>query len=210
VNSIKKSNLHLPNNFCRSFLEALDDLAGKNGVSTVLNLASLRNWGDAYPPDDLEKQIDFADFSGINQSLEEVYGISGGRSLSRQAGGTIFDDSLMPAAGMAEALEGAQADQPSEERFHLVIKTLVDLFNEISDIKSTYEISQNGLRISISACPVCWGRRTTSPACFALLGIIERGLILFAGGTEFLVLEDQCIATGDSECGFTIHQTPQQ
>lgn len=210
MSSNKKSKLYLPNNFCRSFLEALEHLAGKNGVSTVLNLASLRKWTDAYPPDDLDKQIDFADFAKINQSLEDLFGSKGGRSLSRQAGWTIFDHNLINLPRMEEAIEGAQADHSPEERFHLAIKTLSDVLNEISDITSTTEITQNKSLISITTCPVCWGRSENSPICSTLLGIIERNIAVFADGMDYAILEDECIAAGDSGCVFIIRQIRQK
>ena len=210
MSSNQKSMLYLPNTFCRTFLDALDHLAGKNGVSTVLNLASLRNWIDAYPPDDLEKQIDFADFARINQSLEDLFGIKGGRSLSRQAGWAIFDHSLMTLPRMEEAIGDAQADHDPEERFHLAINTLSDTINEISDITSAAEITQNKALISITTCPVCWGRSANSPTCSTLLGIIERSLNVFADGTEYAILEDECIAAGDSGCVFIIRQNHQK
>jgi hypothetical protein len=210
VSSNKKSQLYLPNNFCRSFLEALDHLAGKNGVSTVLNLASLKKWVDAYPPDDRDKQIDFAEFAGINQSLEDLFGVKGGRSLSRQAGWAIFDHSLMTFPEMEEAIEGAHAAHATEERFHLAINALSDVLNEVSDITSTTEITQNESLISITTCPVCWGRSATSPTCSTLLGIIERNLVVLADGTDYRILEDECIAVGDSGCVFIIRQNDQK
>lgn len=210
MSSDKKSQLYLPNNFCRSFLEALDHLAGKNGVSTVLNLASLSKWTDAYPPDDLDKQIDFTDFARINQSLEDLFGIKGGRSLSRQAGWAIFDHSLMTFHGMEEAVEDAQADHSPEERFHLAINALSNVLNEISDISCTTEITQNESLISITTCPVCWGRSSSSPTCSTLLGIIERNLVVLADGTDYAILEDECIAAGDSGCVFIIRQNDQK
>ena len=210
MSSNKKSQLYLPNNFCRSFLEALDHLAGKNGVSTVLNLASLKKWTDAYPPDDLDKQIDFADFARINKSLEDLFGIKGGQSLSRQAGWTIFDHSLMPLPGIEETLKGAQTELLPEERSHLAIKTLSDILNEVSDITSTTEITQIEPLISIKTCPVCWGRSASSPTCSTLLGIIERTLVVFADGTDYVILEEKCIAASDSGCGFSIRQNHQK
>lgn len=210
MSSNQKSQLYLPNNFCRSFLEALDHLAGKNGVSTVLNLASLKKWTDAYPPDDLDKQIDFVDFAKINQSLEDVFGIKGGRSLSRQAGWAIFDHSLKTFPRMVEAVEDVQVDHSPEERFHLAINALSDTLNEISDITSTTEIIQNETLISITTCPVCWGRSATSPTCSTLLGIIERNLAVFTDETEYAILEDDCIAAGDSGCVFIIRQNHQK
>lgn len=207
MNSNNKSNLFLPNNFCRSFLEALEDLAGKNGLGTILNLASLQKWARELPPDDFERMIDFADFARINSSLEELFGIKGGQSLSRQAGWSILDHSL---GAIAEAIEEMEADPAPEERFRLALKTLTELLNEISDITCTFEISQNEMLINVTTCPVCWGRDASSPTCSTLLGIIERNLNQFSGGADFAILEEKCIAVGDTECVFSIRQNPQK
>ena len=207
MNTNDKSNLFLPNIFCRNFLEALEDLAGKNGLSTILNLASLHKWNDALPPDNFERMVDFADFTRINLSLEELFGIKGGQSLSRQAGWSIFDHSL---GAIAEAIEGTDDGPSPEEMFHLALKALADLLSEISDIPCTFEISQNVILISITNCPVCWGRDASSPTCSAILGIIERNLNLFGGGTNFVILEEKCIATGDSGCVFSVRQNHQK
>ncbi|MCS6964762.1 MAG: hypothetical protein NZM16_12045, partial [Thermoflexus sp.] len=67
--SQQKSGLYYPNKIARIFLEALEEVMGKNGLNAVLHLARLPHLIDNYPPDNLERGFDFADFTAINQAL---------------------------------------------------------------------------------------------------------------------------------------------
>jgi hypothetical protein len=71
---IPKSGLYYPNKIARIAILALEDVMGKNGLNAILNLANLPQLMDNYPPDNLERGFDFADFSSINAALEELYG----------------------------------------------------------------------------------------------------------------------------------------
>ena len=86
MEAIPKSGYYYPNKIARIALLALEDVMGKNGVNAILNLANLQHLIDNYPPDNLERQFDFADFSAINGALEEMYGPRGGRGLALRAG----------------------------------------------------------------------------------------------------------------------------
>ena len=91
---IPKSGLFYPNKISRIALLALEDVMGKNGVNAILNLASLPHLIGNYPPTDLNREFDFADFSAINGALEEMYGPRGGRGLALRAGRATFDEGL--------------------------------------------------------------------------------------------------------------------
>ena len=80
VREIELSGLYYPNKFARLYLEALEDVMGKNGVNAILNLAGLSHFIDNYPPDNLDKGegIDFAEFTALQIALEEMYGPRGG------------------------------------------------------------------------------------------------------------------------------------
>ncbi|MGB9897185.1 MAG: 4-vinyl reductase, partial [Thermanaerothrix sp.] len=94
MEAIPKSGYYYPNKIARIALLALEDVMGKNGVNAILNLANLQHLIDNYPPDNLERQFDFADFSAINGALEEMYGPRGGRGLALRAGRATFQDGL--------------------------------------------------------------------------------------------------------------------
>ncbi|MDI6814390.1 MAG: hypothetical protein QMD10_12795, partial [Desulfitobacteriaceae bacterium] len=91
---IPKSGYYYANKFALITLKALEEVMGKNGVNAILNLAHLPELIDQYPPDNLEREFDFADFSAINWALEEMYGPRGGRGLALRAGRATFADAL--------------------------------------------------------------------------------------------------------------------
>ena len=70
---IEKSGYYYANKFALIILDALSDIMGENGLKAVLNLAHLPELIDNYPPDNLQKEFDFADVSAINQALEEPW-----------------------------------------------------------------------------------------------------------------------------------------
>jgi hypothetical protein len=85
---IPKSGLYYPNKMARLALKALEDVMGKNGLNAILNLANLTTLIDNYPPDNLGREFDFADFSSIYGALEEMYGrVRPGAGDARRAGG---------------------------------------------------------------------------------------------------------------------------
>ena len=82
MEQIPKSGFFYANKFARITLEAYEEVMGKNGLNAILNLAGLGTLIDNYPPDNLERQFDFADFTAIHIGLEEMYGPRGGRGLA--------------------------------------------------------------------------------------------------------------------------------
>ena len=58
---IPKSGLHYPNNIARIYLQAMEEVMGKNGLNAILNMANLNNLVDNYPPNNLNREFDFAD-----------------------------------------------------------------------------------------------------------------------------------------------------
>lgn len=92
--SIPKSGLYYPNKIARIYLLAMEEVMGKNGLNAILNMASLQNLIDNPPPDNLEREFDFADYSALNGALEEMYGPRGGRGLALRAGRASFSQSL--------------------------------------------------------------------------------------------------------------------
>ena len=91
---IPPSGLYYPNKFALITLDAFEQVMGKNGLNAILNLAHLSQLIDNYPPDNLNKEFDFAYYTAINIALEEMYGPRGGRGLALRAGRALFADAL--------------------------------------------------------------------------------------------------------------------
>ena len=84
--AVEKSGLYYPNKMSRIYLMAMEEVMGANGIKAVLNLAKVPELIDNYPPNNLAREFDFADFGTIGNAIEEMYGPRGGRGLALRAG----------------------------------------------------------------------------------------------------------------------------
>lgn len=208
MDPIPKSGLYYPNKIARIALTAIEDVMGKNGLNAILNLASLSHLIDNYPPDNLERQFDFADFSAINGALEEMYGPRGGRGLALRAGRATFAEGLRNFGALAGAGDLAFKVLPLTAKVHIGIPAMAKIFSTTSDQLSTVEEKGDHFLYTIHRCPVCWGRTVDKPACFMAAGLLQEGLKWVSGGREFRVQQTTCHAAGDPACDFQIFKEP--
>ena len=99
---VEKSGFYYPNKFALITIKAMEEIMGRNGLNAILNLGGLSELVDNYPPDNLEKEFDFADFTALNMALEEMYGPRGGRGLALRAGRATFADALRGFGALAD------------------------------------------------------------------------------------------------------------
>lgn len=205
---IPKSGLYYPNKFGRIMILSLEDVMGRNGVNAILNLANLPNLMENLPPDNLEKQFDFADLSAITGALEEMYGPRGGRGLALRAGRATFSDALRNFGALAGVGDLAFKVLPLQAKLRIGLPAMAKIFTQISDQLSTVEEKEDHLVYTIHRCPVCHGRHTDKPDCYIAVGLLQEALKWVSGGSEFRVNESKCIAMGDPTCDFIIYKEP--
>ncbi len=206
---IPKSGLYYANKFTRITLDALEEVMGKNGLNAILNLAHLNELIGNYPPDNLEKEFDFANFSAINLALEEMYGPRGGRGLALRAGRATFADALRNFGALAGAGDLAFKVLPLNAKMRIGLPAMAKIFSQVSDQKTTVEERDDVFVYTIHQCPVCYGRHDSDkPVCFMAVGLLQEGLKWLSGGNEFRVNESRCKAMGDDVCEFIIQKTP--
>jgi hypothetical protein len=205
---IPKSGLYYPNKIARIALTAIEDVMGKNGLNAILNLAGLSHLIDNYPPGNLDRQFDFADFSAINGALEEMYGPRGGRGLALRAGRATFAEGLRNFGALAGAGDLAFKVLPLTAKIHIGIPAMAKIFSTTSDQLSTVHEKGDHFVYTIHRCPVCWGRKVDRPACFMATGLLQEGLKWVSGGREFRVVQTTCHAAGDEVCDFNIYKEP--
>jgi len=209
MDPIPKSEYNYANKIVLIALKALEDVMGKNGLNAILNLAHLPHLIDHYPPDNLEREFNFADFSALNLALEEMYGPRGGRGLALRAGRAAFADSLRNFGALAGVGDLAFKVLPLQTKMRIGIPAMARIFSQISDQYSTVEEKENEFIYTIHRCPVCWGRANADkPVCFIAVGLLQEGLKWVSGGNEFRVNESLCVAMGDQICEFVIQKTP--
>lgn len=205
---IPKSGLYYPNKIARLALLAIEEVMGKNGLNAVLNLAGLTHLIDNYPPDNLERKFDFADFSSINGALEEMYGPRGGRGLALRAGRAVFNEGLRNFGALAGVGDLAFKVLPLSAKVHIGLPAMAKIFTTTSDQLSTVQEFSDHFIYTIHRCPVCWGRHVDRPACYIATGLIQEGLKWVSGGREFKVSQTTCHAAGDEKCNFQVMKEP--
>jgi len=196
------------NRMARAYLLGLEDVLGKNGVNAVLNFAGLKHRVNGYPPNDLELGFEFRELSSIQQALEDMYGIRGGRGLAMQAGRATFKYGLQDFEGVIGIADLALRLIPLGIKIKIGAETFVSIFNRFSDQIVVLEEFSDHYIWNNERCAVCWGRRTDTPCCHLAVGILKEGLHWVSGGHDFLVEEVACIATGDPACQFYIAKKP--
>jgi predicted hydrocarbon binding protein len=209
MDPIPRSEYNYANKIARITLQALEEVMGKNGINAILNLAHLPHLVNNLPPDNLDREFNFADFSAMNLALEEMYGPRGGRGLALRAGRAAFADSLRNFGALAGAGDLAFKVLPLQAKMRIGIPAMAKIFSQISDQYSTVKEQENEFIYTIHRCPVCWGRHDMDkPVCFIAVGLLQEGLKWLSGGSEFRVNESKCIAMGDEVCDFVIQKSP--
>jgi len=203
-----KSGYYYPNRIARIYMAALEEVLGPKGLNSVLNLAGLPEYIGSLPPDTLDRKFDFSDFSGLNASLEDVLGWRGGRAMAQRAGRACFAQALKNFGALAGASDLAFRVLPLPAKLRVGIPAMANIFNSFSDQVVKVQEFDDHFLYNIERCPVCWGRTTDKPVCFAALGVLQEGLRWLSGGREFKVNETDCHAKGDTNCVFVIYKEP--
>jgi hypothetical protein len=208
MDPIHNSGYFYPNRMTRIFLQAMEEIMGKNGLNAVLNMAKLSYLIDNYPPDNLEKEFDFAAFTALNAALEEMYGPRGGRGLALRGGRASFARGLQGFGAMAGVGDLAFRVLPLGAKLKMGLPAVAGIFTQVSDQISRVEEKGDHFDYFIDRCPLCWTRKTDKPVCHVSTGVLQEALRWVSGGKEFRVDETACIAMGDKSCVFAVYKEP--
>ncbi len=208
MDPIPKSGLYYPNKIARIAILSFEEVMGKNGLNAILNLANLPNLIDNLPPDNLDRQFDFADFSSLSGALEEMYGPRGGRALAMRAGRATFNSALKNFGALAGVGDIGFKVLPLPLKLRIGLPAMARIFSQLSDQRSTVEERGDHFIYHIHTCPVCWGRSTDKPACFLATGLLMSSLKWVSGGMEFRVNQVAAHSCGDPTCDFVVSKNP--
>jgi len=200
----EKSGFYYPNKIARIYLTAVEEIIGSEAIHAVLTLANLSHLIDNYPPNNMGRAFDFADFSAIGVALEKMYGVRGERGLGLHAGKASFMQGLSQFGGIGLADKVV----PLNLKLKIGLKAMAETFNKFSDQVTSVQETDNYFIYTIHRCPVCWGRTAHRPVCYGAVGIISAGLDWVSGGHDFDVEEVSCHAMGDEACVFHIYKEP--
>ena len=205
---IPDTQYYYPNQLGRIMLLSMEEVIGRNGINAVLNLASLSNLIENYPPDDTSLAFSFSTVSNLTQMLERVYGPHGGRGLALRVGRACFNHGVRQYGKQLGMTDMAFRLLPLPTKLQTGAKTLAEFFNTFTDQHVRIEEEDGQLLWHIERCPLCWERKTQEPVCHLAVGLLQEALYWLSGGKVFHVEEKTCIAAGDKDCTIVIDQTP--
>lgn len=204
----EKSGLYYPNLMGRIYIQALEEVMGKNGLNALLNLAGLAHLIDNYPPANLNREFDFADFTGLCQGIIEMYGPRGGRGLALRAGRAAFAEGLSKFGATAGAADLAFKVLPLNTKLKVGLKAMAESFNKFSDQRSEVSEQDDYFDYFIHVCPMCWNHQSERAVCYGAVGILQEGLRWVSGGQDFRVEAIRCKAQGDKSGLLRIDKEP--
>ena len=206
---IPTSGYTLPNRLARITLQSLEEILTPKGMEQLLGLAQLPQLVDNYPPANLERGFDFAQYGALNLALEELYGRRGGRGLALRAGRTTFAGALSHFGALAGVEALAFRMLPAGRKLKVGLSALARIYSEISDQRSSVEETAHEIHYLVHRNAVCWGRAgEEKPVCYMMVGILQEALNRISGGREFRVDEADCQAAGGRVCRFVIQKEP--
>jgi len=192
----------------RILLMSLEEVMGRNGLNALLNLVDLRQLINELPPDNLEKEFDFAHISNINRGLEEIYGPRGARGLALRGGRAIFSRGLRQFGALAGVSDLAFKVLPLQTKLKIGVPAVARIFTQFSDQTSYVEEFDEHFLYTIARCSMCWEQETDHPICFIGVGILQETLRWVSNGLEFRVDQIACKAMGDETCIFKVDKEP--
>ncbi|HEX7556159.1 MAG TPA: 4-vinyl reductase [Leptolinea sp.] len=204
---LPKSGLYYPNNLARITLLALENVMGTNGLNALLNLANKREYIGNFPPDNMESQFDFADFSTIIATLDDIYGVRGSRIFALRAGFAIFDETLKNIGEAVDVNDESFKAMSSTEKIRVGLSLMGITFSQSIKNNPIVREEENNFLYSITYCPVCWGRKTETPSCNIISGMLKGVLRWVTLGQEYDVTQSAAHSCGAPTCDFIIPKT---
>ncbi len=201
------SGLYYPNRIARAFFLAMDDVMGPNGLSSLLSLARMEAYLNYPPPDDLKRQFNFAAIAALNEALEEMYGVRGGRGMALRIGQSAFARGLKSFGAMRAVAHPAYQNLALPKRIDYGLRGLAAILTNFSDQTSYVENNGDALLFISDVSPFSWGRKADKPVCHMMGGIILECLRWSSNGYEFYVREVECRAAGHERCVFRVNKS---
>lgn len=187
---------------------SMEEVIGRNGINAVLNLSSLSELIENYPPDNANLDFPFSTVSNLTNMLEQVYGPHGGRGLALRIGRACFNYGVRQYGKQLGLMEMTFRLLPLQTKLQTGAKTFAEFFNTSTDQHVQLEEADGKFLWRIERCPLCWERKAHEPVCHLAVGVLQEALYWLSGGKVFNVEEKTCIAAGDKDCTIVIDPAP--
>lgn len=195
----------LPNRFVRTTINALQEVVGVGAMKTIYRQAELPDLGENPLPDTMNCEFSFVNFSRLFNSLNEVMGLRGGRSLSIRAGRIC-----MRLSGLTFGTSPLSASMPpvtsTTDTLLVRLNRLSNFLNSVSDMRTLVCMreGQPGYEFLIRQCPVCTNRTAEDSICGFFEGLLDEAVKEFSYKETYQVTEIECLAAGAPACKYII------
>lgn len=192
----------------RIIFNGMEEVIGCSGVNMVLNRAGL---GDTASPDACshqEKLKLMTELSRVQDKLEDLYGVSGGRGLALRTGRACFSMGLQQFGKSLGLLELDYRLLPPLKKVHFGLQKISHFLNEESESIFKVEGNAGQFRWIVQDCPVCKQHHTEVPMCHLLIGLLQEFSYWASGGKNYNIIETECSAMGAEACVISIDKQP--
>ncbi len=201
--SIEKSGLSYINKMARMCIEAVETTIGSDAMQKIYIQAGVPL--ELYPPpNDFAKTFDFAYFSSLMATIDEMYGLRGARGLAHHSGKAVFAQGWAEFAPLMGVGDLAFKAIPLKAKLAIGLRGMAETFSKFSDQRTTIQDGGAYVIYTIHDCPVCWGRQAEKPVCHMASSLIDEGVKWVSGGMHLPSEEVACRAMGAEACVFHI------
>lgn len=201
------SRLYYPNSIARILFLSCEHLLGQEGFETLLRGAGLDHFVGHFPPMNLNRQFDFADFSMVMAALDAHAIAIGDSAFMDRVGRGTYKLGLQQFGGIATvggALLGIKMGD-AESRVRIGLQAMAGIFSTFSDQKTEIVERADRFEYRLVRCPICWGRQADHVACAMGVGLLAEGLA-WVLGRGCRIEETSCHAMGSKHCVYTVYK----
>ncbi len=207
------ADLGIPNNYVRWALEAIEEVAGKNGLTIILREAGLEYMRDNFPPDDDEfGELTIGHYASLNAAVLNFFGRAA-RSMSIRTGRVIARRAIEKQAKVFNiaALLGLKL-MPLSVKLKLGLGQMQDGFRKMwaangQEMILRIEETDDTWLFIRETCPECAGNASDEPVCWLFVGSLYEST-RWLTGKELDIVEIECRATGAPACVWSISKKP--
>jgi len=179
---------------------------GPNGLKALLNQAKMQHLIGNFPPGNLHKQFDFADFAQLNGPWRRCTA-PGGRAMALRAGRKAFDQGLKNFGAMVGIADRTFRLLPLGIRMKVGLRAMATAFSSTA-IRSATSARRRITFCMSSSAARCVGAGMLTRRYVTRPRYHPRWVGLGTSGKKFKLTEVACIAKGDPSCDFVISKEP--
>ncbi|NLG99721.1 MAG: hypothetical protein GX491_20385 [Chloroflexi bacterium] len=145
------------------------------------------------------------------QTLESIYGVSGGRGLALCVGRAVFRYGIKQFGDEAGLNSQAYRLLPTPRKIEQGLIVLAHLASERFGDDVSLSEGETYWTWQSNNCPVCRGRHVDSPCCYLTVGMLQEFMLWAGNGRFYRVNETHCCAVPGSQsaaCIFRIDKQP--